>query len=229
MKRVLSCLFASLMMVSPAWATLMEGRYGDQPGATNAQGEVPQAKPSGAVYTADRHGRYMLNTLSGSAFFCSNQAGIAATTAGPVVNPTNLNIWNPPASGVNIVVNDIVGSETLPVVGSTATWFVVANSSAVTVSWPAGTAETQGSVFLGKSNKASGICTNTQVLPYKPVVIRQLGTVLGGGNAQSPGVVNMYDEVAGRIIIPPGSFISIQCSVAASGIWSVYWEEIPAF
>jgi hypothetical protein len=226
MKKWLGVLIAGLLSVAPAWATLMEGRYGDQPGSQNAQGEVPQSKASGAVYTADRHGKYMLTTLGLNHFYCANQAAIASG-AGIAVAAKNLTLVNPQNSGKNLVIDEIIGNFT--VLAASAAWFSVAPSSAVILQYGAPTVEKSGNAFLGGVAPVA-YCYNTVTLPYTPVIVRQLASVMSGAaQSNSPALSYAKDDVAGALVVPPGFFLSIQATAAASGLWSVTWEEVPAF
>lgn len=190
-------------------------------GATN----IVRGGKAGETISQDAHGRYCEATYRGQTFVASNTAAQAlslnSTTA------TGLILSNPTGSGKLIVINKvIVALASLP--AGAAPLILTGNTN------PAGAATTHttpltpqsaligsGATPVGKVDSAATIAAATiiRALPGGPAATVAASTTF-------PPVI--IDEIAGAIILQPGTCISLQClTTAISVVASFEWEEIP--
>jgi hypothetical protein len=210
-------------------------RVGPVPGGTGTP--VPfTAGITGASRVADAHSRYMQSCLEGRVFIMdSDSVTLAAANATKSAMGTAKFIngfLNPRNSGVNAV---ILIASIATVSGTPAGPFfynfypIVGNlSSAVT--------GTIRSAFLASTATGSKMTPQTGVVlattPADTTALTQLSTIGGpAAIAAGAGVYSVADEVAGRIIVPPGFLFGIMCAGAGTTHIvqsTLQWEEVPA-
>ena len=205
---------------------LAETKVGPRVAADGAILETRSEK-SGAIVTADAHGRYQEAVLRGNVFFACNQAGIA-TGAGLATAAKNMTLYNPLGSGKNLVLLEITAAITVAPAAYPGSIMLAANLPTPTVpAAPAtATAETVQNALLGSASGAAKVY-NTCTLAAAPVAIRNFASAawITTGTTTSMGVVK--DEVAGAIILPPGCYVSIMATAAVTLQCSMTWEEVP--
>lgn len=175
-----------------------------------------------ALVTTDAHGRYNEAVLGGRVWTASTQAGVATSTALSTTQ-TGFTLTNPAGSGVNLSVIDIiVGCTTAP--AAAASIVITANVNPVATAVTQGTPLTVRNAMLGVGGTGNGLAASAATLPAAPVVIRALGGPVATGSI-SPAYYK--DEVAGSIVLIPGTALSINSlTTAISAIISMTWEEV---
>lgn len=185
-----------------------------------------RADTTGAQIVSDGHARYQEAALRGNLYFASNQAGIALP-AGLTTAAKNMTLYNPLGSGKNLVLVDICMGVTAAMAAFSGVVALVGNVSASQAAPSTATAETVRNAYLG-GGSGVGIVYNTCTLAATPVYLRScfsLYWVTTGAVATS---AILKDEVAGAIIIPPGVYVSMASTAAATVQFSMTWEELPA-
>ena len=208
---------------------LFEGRVGSE---SLQKGAVKEARldRSGAVVTADGHGRYAEVVLNGSVYTASNIGAQAVSVALATVY-TGLCISNPIGSGKNLV--------------------MLAGQYALSVA-PAAIA----SLHLIAGGSSTGVITHTTALAAPGIQRARIGTGAGVAsssvgsvaNADSAAtVVNPYYlcglgsgftaaalyattplqiDFGGMFVVEPGGWIAWGALTAVTGFGSFVWEEV---
>ena len=165
-------------------------------------------------------------------FYCANVAGTPVTTqAGLSVTAPALVLYNPSRSTKNLVLLDVGINVTAS--PAAAAGFMLAYStgeprgitvfSTNTVVVPAlipsvvNSSTTQ--VGLSQGQCSGGVGT---LLPNAPLAFRYLGGTTG---ASAIGGVVLTDYTNGKVVVPPGSTISIQSKTAAAISAHFLWRE----
>lgn len=181
---------------------------------------------------SELHGRRYEGSYRKSRFGGAMQAVIAtATTAG---FPTALTgapvLYNPPGSGVNVVVE------------SFGCAYVVASANALGFGLATGFSNTALSGTLTTLNPKSkfvgsgivpvaGLCASATItLPVAATADIYLGQ-LGTGATSVPAGLPAYYDIGGEIVLPPGAFchyFTTAVLAASSLLASFSWEEVPA-
>jgi hypothetical protein len=199
---------------------LAEGRCGSTVESDGTIGIVRRDK-TGATVVTDAHGRYQEASLRGNTYFACNSASQAlslnSTTA------TGLILTNPANSGKNLIILELcVALLTAPAGISSLilTGQLVQSASAVTHTTPLTVRNTlvgNSATGVGLADSAATIIGNTIARP------------VGGGPVATGSVTSAFikDEIAGSLILGPGTHISLQClTTAISVIASMTWEEL---
>lgn len=166
--------------------------------------------------------KHEFSSIQGEIFIGANPGGTPVTTqAGLSVTTPALTLYNPTASGVNLVLLTVtVGINAAPAAAST---LMLAYNS-ITASAPSSTTDaTMISSKVGSTAAPNGRCYRVATLAASPTAFRYIGSVLA---ASSTGVVRIVDNVDGEIVIPPGGCISIQATTAISILTSFTWKEV---
>lgn len=181
--------------------------------------------PNGEKLTADVHGKYF-NTNYRNGVFTFNQAAVtlpvnAATLA------SKFGIYNPPASGRNmeLICFDCASVVATTVVNGIGLYY--SNGSNAT----GATFTTPGTILAG----IVGGSANSSMQAYSAVthvgtpVLHSLMGTWGAVTTTTEGVFSY--EFDGRVIVPPGTLISVAMTAAASTASGVTlgltWAEFP--
>lgn len=178
---------------------------------------------TGEFNVSDAHSRYQEAVYRGNVFLASNQAGQALSTALSTTQ-TGFTLTNPSGSGKNLVVLDaVIALTTAPAGISTLLWAANVNTVAAAVTQT--TPLTVRSALLGSSATGVGLAASAVTLPAAPVVVRAVpGGPVATGTTTSPFI---RDEIAGGLILTPGTALSLSTlTTAISVICSMIWEEI---
>lgn len=190
---------------------------------------VSRATRTGAMVTADAHGRYTEGCARGGNFFTAANSATQALSLNSLT-ATGIILTNPVGSGkiisligVNVSIASLpAGQYSLILAGATS-----AVLGTVTQTTPL----TVRGAYIGGANQLSavGLAASAATLPTGGNTILD---VLGGGGAATMASSTAYPpfiayEVAGRISLAPGAFISLQClTTAVTVVASIQWEEI---
>jgi hypothetical protein len=200
-------------------------------GGLTGYSDVGQGSPATARFsrqsgllTSDIAGKYSELSRSEKVFGAANSA-LTAWTVGLATTYTGLVVWNPAASGVNLVMLSVgfahgAAPSTLPVIGllgsgAITTTDIVTNGAALT---PFCTYLTGG---IGKGRASAG-CTLTSTPVYLVALFSSpaTGTLPVGGN---PALIDLN----GMFTVPPGAFIGLSANTVATGFGSFTWTEVP--
>lgn len=201
----------------------VSGQSGPQTLSDGAQPGGLRVSRTGELNTSDAHGRYQEAVYRGNVFLASTQAGQALSTALSTTQ-TGFTLTNPAGSGKNLVVLGAqIALTTAPAGISTLLWAANVNVAAAAVTQT--TPLTVRNALLGSGGNAVGLAASAVTLPAAPVVVR----AVGGGPVATGSVTAPFisDEIAGQIILAPGTAISLSSlTTAISALVSVVWEEI---
>ena len=205
---------------------------GDQANATGTN-PIPTADYTGATRVSDRHPRYMEAGLRGSMFYASNNAAQALSVASATY--TGLVVQNPVLSGKNLVMTEIMFTPTIVATGVFAVviGFGSTQLAGVTVLPTLGTASAAtglstviGGAATSIAKVGASIAFNVGGASSAPTIIRP---VVGFGwiTAVSQPTLSIKDELAGSLIVPPGTQICLEAiTTAITGFCYMSWEEV---
>jgi hypothetical protein len=140
-------------------------------------------------------------------------AGLSATAV--------FTLFNPPASGVNLVLLDVgVAFSAAPAAGATV--YLTGNFASGQTAPSATTPITVRNMKIG-GTAGQGIAYSAATLTAAPIVIEPITSVVA---ASSITPVPVHREYAGLVIVPPTYYITLEASTAASAFCSWTWAEL---
>jgi hypothetical protein len=197
----------------------ISGTVGPAKSGDNTAPNVRQGR-YGEIITADGFGRYHEGTFRGQIYSASNQAGIASP-AGLSTASTVFTLYNPAGSNVLLSLIDVSWAVTAAPAAATVIW-LVGNINPLQAAPATTTALTVVNNNLALVSGAAKAYT-TATLAAAPTVLRILGQIDGATN-NTAGFFK--DEIAGAIIITPGTYVSVQALTATTLMASMTWQEI---
>lgn len=189
----------------------------------NNDGPVRQAK-TGELVLSQVHGRYHEAASRNRIFFAANPTAVT-TTVGLATTYVGIVLSNPVGSDTMFSILKV--SATNIIVAAAFTGFgVAAGFNATTNVTHTTPLITYNSFFGGGTNLSVGKVDSSATLPTAPVYAGFLG---GTPTATSwPG--NLFGDLEGSLIIPPGGYVATvttAASPASDFFGAIYWEEIP--
>lgn len=195
-----------------------------------ADGANPVARglKTGETGVSEIQARYYENAYRGNTFVAAQTAVTAAIAA--AAGGATFQLFNPSTSQKNLVLLDIVvtlGAMTAQTAEVAFQLAGAATGATQTLTTPL----TTYSSIVGGSNKSTGIALVSSTFSATAVPLRYLGAFAQAATA-TPGVatvVSFKDEIAGAIIIPPGSYVGVygltggtigDASIACSATWA---------
>lgn len=174
----------------------------------------------GEQIASELHGRFYEQTYRGNVFSLNTQGTAVTTTAALATTWTGLGFANPAGSGVNAVL--IAYGATQFAVGAAST-IGLAGAAGVITSTLTPQSRVIGAGQVSKMNGSAGATIST------PLLIGTYGSVGSAATTAIPIVQGIFVELAGSIIIPPGSFIVTYTSIITTSAlnFQLVWEEIP--
>jgi hypothetical protein len=172
-----------------------------------------------ALVVQELHGRYYEQVYRGNVYSAANQAA-QASSAALATTYTGLCLFNPPNSGVNLVLNKVkwalsvapAAISTIGLIsGFSASGGVTAQTTKLTV--------TQN-VIGGPPGRGIALSAATIVTP---VWLAQLVDGFTAAALPSPSPIV---DLEGIYIIPPGGFVAIGTLTATTGLGFISWEEV---
>lgn len=201
-----------------------------KPGPVVAQdGTYPELRGgrTGEVVVSHAHARYQEAVYRGSVFGACQFAG-TTMPAGLSASPTTLTLANPAGNNKNFAI--WYASITNLVAFTAAAIIALAVSTNTVAAAVSGTAVTPVSLLVGSKNASTANLFTTATLPAAPTqTVAILGAGLTGAITTAPSAVVMSRELAGSIILTPGTALSFQASTAGGASGSaaeLIWEEI---
>jgi hypothetical protein len=175
--------------------------------------------------------RYGYLALSGVVFSAATVTGVALAALG--TNSPIFTLWNPINSGKNLLLIDVswgITAVTFAAADVTVTLGVGANVTAA----PTTTTPIVGvNNLVGNGNKPQAFTYSQATLAAAPTASRHLGTVTLDTATTVAGIANpayIKDEIAGALIIGPGSLAAIGGEGTPADITIVVamtWAELP--
>lgn len=158
-------------------------------------------------------------------YMASTQAGVATSTALSTTQ-TGFTLTNPAGSGKTLVILQIRAAFTTAP-AAIATLVLTANVNPIAAAVTHTTPLTVRPANLGVTKSGVGLADSAATLPAAPVVVRALGGPVATGSVSQMQIV---DDLEGSLAITPGCAVSINSlTTAISGVFSMIWEEVPAF
>jgi hypothetical protein len=180
---------------------------------------------TGEQIAQELHGRYYEQAFRKNLFhaYCAAQA-MSVVGTGMV----GLQVYNPVASGVNLVLLKAAGA--IVVTSATTTGIVLASAAGQTTAPTGQTAATKsGNNFLGAAGSAAlalaaGTFTNAPTADL--FLMHNTAAIAATGEDQGFSV-----DLEGSIIVPPAAYVCIAALGAAGAASSTFlhlmWEEVP--
>ena len=166
------------------------------------------------------HGKYYEQVYRGNVYSLNTQGTNVSTTAALATTWTGLGIANPTGSGKNLVL--LMFCFTQFAAGAAGSVGILGGTGALTATL------TPQNRLIGAVNSsvARGSATDTISTPLYIAAYGSIGSVATTGYGLVPGI---FIDVAGSIVIPPGSFIGSYTGVALTSAANIQyvWEEVP--
>ena len=192
------------------------------PGVQNNPDSQPvllRAGKQGELSVSELHGKYYEQTYRGNVFSLNTQGTNVTTTAALATTWTGLGFANPAGSGVNAVL--LAFGATQFAVGAASTIGILGAAGAIT-STLTPQSRVIGGGAVSKMNGSAGATIST------PLLIATFGSVGSVATTSIPLVNGIYVDIAGLIIVPPGSFIATYTSIVTTSAlnFQFVWEEV---
>ena len=200
---------------------IVEGIVGPQQVGDGTQVKSRFDNQAGQLVT-ELNGRYYEMAKRGQIFMASLQSVVALSTLS--TTGTGFILTNPNGSGKNIALLDVCVALASAPAGIATVHLAYSPKSTTAVTQ--GTPLTVRSALL-EAFSGVGLAASAATLATTPVAIR----AIGGGPAAASMITTPFirDEVAGQVIIPPGSALSLgYVTTAISVVASMAWAELPA-
>jgi len=199
----------------------------------DGQRAVPRLGKNADQIASELHGRFYEQNYRGNTFVMDSDSvtlAAANTTKGALATVKLFNgFYNPPTSQVNAVLL-WVGVATVS--GTPAGPFFYNFLFDTTIN-SAATGTIRSAVLGGPA--VSRMTAQTQVVLANvagaTTALKQCGTVGGPAAVAATGnIMSVYDELAGRFIVPPGCVFGLTCVGAGTTHIvqsTMFWEEVP--
>jgi hypothetical protein len=172
------------------------------------------------------NGRYYNLGYNGLIFAATNSAAQAVSLTGTTTY-TGLVVYNPTGSGKNLALLEAIYTPTILATGVYAMMLfsqpVALAPPALTVTNAAGPFSTNLNSGANSVAKVGSSCT----LAANPVFLRPLYG-FGWITAVAQNALGLKDEIAGGIIVPPGSAVGfVALTTTITGLGYLSWAELP--
>ena len=167
--------------------------------------------------------RYYENTYRGNTFIASLTAAGALSLTGTTTY-TGLAVYIPAGSGKNLVLKTAMF---VPTIVATGIYAVMLFSQPYAAAPPAGATVIPVNANLGSGASSVARIATSATLAANPVFLRPLYG-FGWITAVAQNAISYKDEIAGEIIVPPGSGVGfVALTTAITGLAYLSWDEIP--
>jgi hypothetical protein len=176
--------------------------------------------PSWAALFGSEGPDYSAN--AGNIYICAS-TGTVQTQAGVSQSSPTLSLFNPPNSGKNLVLLN-VGLDVTASPAAAAQFSLAYNAPISSgIAAGSGAAGTVTPALIGKSSTTvKGICMTQGILPATPTEFYYLGGTMG---AAAIGGTTLTDYTQGKVVLPPGSLVSLQASSLTQLRAHLEWRE----
>lgn len=202
---------------------LLQANGGLQYVADGVSGVDAAAGRNNQLAVDEVQGRFYFLASRGKLFTAANQTAVALSTKSTTYTGFGLN--NPLGSNIMLSLLDVcVALATAP--AGISNLHLEANTAVQGVVPTTVTALSTVCTQLGNSSVGVGVAVSAATLATAPTVIRAIG---GGPNAAgSVTTPFIRDEIAGQIVLLPGTFVGLgYVTTAISAISSMVWAENP--
>ncbi|HTD21867.1 MAG TPA: hypothetical protein VK738_04390 [Terriglobales bacterium] len=203
---------------------LLQGEVGPKSYQDGATPNLRFGRLADAIFS-ELNGRYYEQVYRGNVFIAALQAGTAITNLNATA--TGLILTNPAGSGKNLVLLEILLAQTSTAAAATNWVALAANVNPTAAAVVHTTPVTLRNALLGSGASSVAFADSAATLPAAPVVIRALHAPSISATATTAVPPFIKDEVAGAVIVAPGTAISLTSSAAFSAIASFTWAELP--
>jgi len=227
---------------------LIQGQVGPVAGPTSiGAGSTPPLRQGnmGDTIVSELHGRFYEATYRQTLFSIGQTSAFALVAANATATGLTataqpiLGLWNPPSSGMNLVLEQIGLMTFINNVTSVApgafVWCVATNQSAISTGltpWNRKTLTQTGSVakgFAGATALTGLVGSLTVMEAIEAPVASGLLTTTVAAATPTPGYADTIN-CDGSFIIPPGGVLALMCTLATtthSVAGRLKWEEVP--
>jgi hypothetical protein len=203
---------------------LLQGEVGPKSYQDGATPNLRFGRLADAIFS-ELNGRYYEQVYRGNVFIAALQAGTAITNLNATA--TGLILTNPAGSGKNLVLLEILLAQTSTAAAATNWVALAANVNPTAAAVVHTTPVTLRNALLGSGASSVAFADSAATLPAAPFVIRALHAPSISATATTAVPPFIKDEVAGAVIVAPGTAISLTSSAAFSAIASFTWAELP--
>ena len=211
------------------------GQIGNVPSSSlgdSVNAPLLQGKAGEGVF-AELHGKFYTQAYRGRVFAASTAiAGTAVGTA-TSTNLTNLTLWNPLGSGVNLELVSIdVNILTTIGVGGLGLSYATGVGANIGTGAPviSQTAITPVNAFVGASATVAGASAakvgSTTSLTTAPALFANLGVSTQSSTAGTGAYLTRID-MDGKVVVAPGSLITLVAAAATTAATTFFWIESP--
>lgn len=177
----------------------------------------------GGLAVCDSNARYWDAVMRGNCFYAAQQAAAAFGTA-LTATAVTLTLYNPVGSQRNLVLIEATASvASVTVAGQVV--YAINNSPGQAA--PASVTKLASGIqncLIGAGNNSIAAVYSAATLPAAPLAARVFFSCSG---TSSPTTETIMDPIDGKLIITPGSMVTIQgITTNATGILSMMWEEV---
>ena len=166
--------------------------------------------------------RYYEQTFRGNIFLASLQANVAISALSATA--TGLILTNPANSGKNLVLLDLAIAFTASPAAA-STMGLAANVNPVAAAVVHTTPLIIRAALLGAGTSSVALADSAATLPAAPIMIR----AIGGGPVASGSITAPFirDEIAGNLILAPGTAVSLaSLGFAMNALATISWAEV---
>jgi len=222
----------------------VRGRVGPDTLADGASAKLRQGKSAetiiqqlhGRLYEANYRGTLFSGGMSLTAI---NNATYTTATLGATCTPV-VGVWNPPGTGVNLVIVQAVLGVTMTALQATGgapfVWASSVGNGALTLG-----AQPLSRLTLTLAGSKARDMTNVALTGLTNNLAVRHASQLGGGSAAQVAFlatqvalqttqVSQVEQIDGTIIVPPGGVLALLATgtpVAHSATSALLWEEVP--
>lgn len=184
---------------------------------------------AGELVVTELHGPYYTECYRGNVFVGSTPMAGAPVTSATSTSLTALTLWNPQGSGKNLelISLDLLELATIGV-GGLGLSYMTALGANVGTGAPviSGTFISAINTNLGAANTSIAKLGTTISVTAAPVLFMNLGMGTQSSTAGTGAYLQHYD-FAGRVIVAPGTAVTLTAAAATTVAASMIWVEIP--
>ncbi len=200
---------------------LFQGNQG-QIGKQTGQGLTVGLGETSEVLVTEIQGKYYENTYRNNTFVASTAAAGALSLTGTTTY-TGLAVYNPANSGKNLVLKTAIF---VPTIVATGVYAVMLFSQPFANALPAGATVIPVSANLGGGGASVARIATSATLAANPVFLRPLYG-FGWITSVAQNAISYKDDIAGEIIVPPGSAVGfVALTTAITGLAYLSWDEV---
>lgn len=208
-----------------------------------------RADRQGAQIFTQLHARYAEQNLRGKLW--SDGMGLTAITNAIWTTGTTdatskgiVGVYNPPTSGVNVIVLQAFVGVTITAAtctgGGPYVWVKSTGETAISTGTAPINSKTLGTTGPDGPSNVKGMCGIAMTGKVNALAVVRASSLCGGSSAnfsfvgtaagQATPQVTSVELIDGLFIVPPGGIIALQATttpVAHSAVGGIVWEEIP--